>query len=580
MAKSSIFQRLFPVSKRDDGNLSPSSVENGGVMEPGVAAAFGPDGMPSSDLSRAVACATGGEVMLRRLPTERLEQYEVLRTMATDPTIDSAIKMHLSQALAPRQDTGEIIQISGVEGDDDHIVADLRDTFAPMVNREVMRWAYTAALFGFNPLRVYGEPGKGVSIVRDDYYTHPFFTRRFERAGQLVGWSSRWQQTASGSNGKGMITLMEPWKFVEIRMPDWTTNIAREPIRHAGDVFDIGSDDYMSEGFVEAQDYGCSLVKTAYEPWIDLQEAILSLNMSRKNASNIERLIGVQTGKLNPQKAAQYLNTISAQMHKTARAQAEKSIRKGYVQTIWNHIIPIFSAGQGQLDISTLEGKPDIAYIEDIKFHVNRLGSAIGIDPSLLGFGEQLSGGLGDGGFFRMSVMAAMKAQAVRTAVHTMLDRLFEIHVALKYNKVFLETEKPWQISFHSLNTAIAKEYADERDRAATFGMTVTQLMQMINPNLGNVDINEFQRWLFIDLLRVDEDRADTILKKISQEEAEQALPGEGGDEFGGDEPGGLGPLDPSEDGEDEQPVTESAARLKAAILETLTELEAEKHAH
>lgn len=577
MARTSIIQKLFPAARRDDQAVSPASVESGGVMEPGVNwALIGPDGLPSADLSRAVACATDGEVMLRRLPTERLEQYEVLRSMALDPTIDSAIKMHLTHALAAKQDTGEIIEINAVSGaDDDAIVEDLRNTFSAMLNRNLQKWTYTAALLGYNPLRVYGAPGKGVELLRDDYYTHPYFTRRFERAGQLVGWSSRWQQTASGSNGKGMITLMEPWKFVEIRMPDWTTNIAREPIRHAGDTFDIANDNYMAEGFVEAQDYGCSIVKTAYEPWIDLQEAILSLNMSRKNASNIERLIGVQTGKLNPQKAAQYLNTISAQMSKTARAQAQKSIRKGYVQTIWNHIIPIFSAGQGQLDISTLEGKPDIAYIEDVKFHVNRLGSAIGIEPALLGFGEQLSGGLGDGGFFRMSVMAAMKAQAIRVAVHSMIDRLFEIHVALKYNKVFLENEKPWQIDFHSLNTAIAKEYADERDRAATFGMTVTQLMQMINPQLGNVDVNEFQHWLFTDLLRVDDEKASKILKKISQEEAERALSGVDPMD---DPEGGLGPLDPEEDGAgEEEPVTESA-RLKAAIVNTLIELEAEKN--
>ena len=563
MAKTSIIEKLFPGVKKQDEAVSPLSVETGGVMEPGVnAALFGPDGMPTGDLGKAGACSTYGAVNLRRMPQERLEQYEVLRTMAADPTIDSGIKMHLTHALSAKSDTGEIIEINSVDGEDDEIVQDLRDTFGPMINRNLHRWAYTAALFGFNPLRLYGERGQGVSLVRDDYYTHPYFTRRFERAGQLVGWSSKWQQTAGGKASKGLVTLMEPWKFVEIRMPDWATNIHREPIRHAGDIFDIANDNYMEEGFIEAQDYGCSLIRTAYEPWIDLQESILSLNMSRKNASNVERLIGVQTGKLNPQKAAQYLNTISAQMSKTAQAQAEKSIRKGYVNTIWNHIIPIFSAGQGQLDISTMEGRPDIAYIEDVKFHVNRLGSAIGIEPALLGFGDMLSGGLGDGGFFRMSVMAAMKAQQVRVAVKNMLDRLFEIHVAWKYNKVFLDSEKPWSIGFHSLNTAIAKEYAEERDRAATFAMTVTQLMQMVNPNLGTVDINEFQRWMFVDLLRVDDEKASLILKKIEQ--SAQEGDGEGEDDGYSEE--------------DDGGITESARsnKLRAAILETLADLEAD----
>lgn len=573
MAKTSIIQTLFPGSKKDDATISPAQVESGGLVDPSLGTGFiGPDGLPSADLGRAVSCATGGEVQLRRMPTDRLSQYEVLRTMATDPTIDSGLKMHITHALSARQDTGEIVEIvaeSGKPGD--KYVKDLRDTFGAQINRNIQQWAYTAALFGFNPIRVYGSPGKGVELLRDDYYTHPFFVRRFERAGQLVGWSSRWQQSAAN---RGMVTMMPPWAFVDIRMPQWSSDISREPVRFSGDRFDISSDDYMGEGFVEAQDYGASIIKTAYEPWVDLQEAILSLNMSRKRASTVERLIGVQTGKLNPQKAAQYLNTISAQVSKTARAQGESSLRRGFVQTIWNHLIPIFSSGQGQLDISTLEGKPDIAYIEDIKFHINRLGSAIGIEPSLLGFGDNLSGGLGDGGFFRLSIMAAMKAQAIRTAVQNFLDRLFEIHIALKYNKVFLEGEKPWRIQFHSLNTAIAKEYATEREQSAAFGTAVTQLMQLINPQLGNVDVNEFQRWIFTDLLRVGDEKASKILKEVDQDEAEKILAQSGG--FGEQ------PIDSSGDnvgGGGGETITESInPALKAAIIQTLAELEAENY--
>jgi len=565
MAKESIIYKLFGGAKKDDLQVGTTQVEAGGYSDPSLMASLsGIDGLPLQDLSSAVSCATGGEVKLRRLPFDRLQQYEVFRTMASDPTIDSGLKMHITHALAASQDTGKIIEIvSDGNAQNDKIVKDLRDTFEAKINSDIQRWAYTAGLFGFNPIRVYGEQGKGVELLRSDYYTHPYFVKRFERAGQTVGWSSRWQQTNSGSNGRGMITMMPPWSFVDIRMPQWGSDISREPIRFAGDIFDMANDAYMNEGFVETQDYGASIIKTAYEPWIDLQEAILSLNMSRKKASVVERLIGVQTGKLNPQKAAQYLNTISAQVSKTAKAQAQSSLRRGYVQTIWNHLIPIFSAGQGQLDISTLEGKPDIAYIEDIKFHINRLGSSIGIEPSLLGFGEQMSGGMGDGGFFRVSVMAAMKAQAIRTAVMVFLDRLFEIHVALKYNKVFLENEKPWKIKFHSLNTAIAKEYAAEREQAAAFGTSVTQLMQLINPQLGNVDINEFQHWIFTDLLRVTDEKAEKILKKVDQNEAEQILAQSGG--FGEQ------PL-PEGNGE---AITES---LKETIIQTLAELEAEKY--
>ena len=525
--KPFLLKKLFPASQKNDDSVSPVSVESGGVQEPGLGAfASGIAGLPSSDIVSSVENATNGNVQLRRMPVDRLEQYDILRAMASDPTIDSAINMHITHALSSKSETGEIVEITG-EGE---IVDDIRQVFGKMLNENLTQWTYTAAVFGFNPLRVYGKQGQGVTLVRDDYYTHPYFTRRFERAGQTVGWSSKYQQNIGLK--KGMITMMEPWKFVDIRIPDQSTNIIREPIRHSNDTFDIGNDDYMNEGFIEASDYGTSLIKTAYEPWVDLQEAILSLNMSRKKASNVERLIGVQVGKLNPQKAAQYLNTVSRQMNKTAEAQAQKSLKQGYVKTVWNHIIPIFGMGQGQMDISTLEGHPDIAHIEDIRFHINRLGGAVGIDPAMLGFGDMLSGGMGEGGYLRMSIQAALRAQQIRTAVATMIDNLFEIHVAMKYNKVFLDADKPWGIKFNSVSTAIAREETEERERSSQFAMTVVQVMQMINPQLENVKQEEFQEWVLTSLLKLSEAEAEEISKKVIPSEDDEEDDEEDSDDF------------------------------------------------
>ncbi|MGP9633768.1 portal protein [Halomonas sp. AOP43-A1-21] len=525
--KGSVWTELFRASHADDLETSPLSVQSGGVASstPGSGASSMLDGESGGmvDAKEGVKSAPDGNLLIRRMPVSRLEKYATLRLMGKDPTIDSALKMHLSHALSSNPETGEIISIDSVDGNDhEEIVEDLRNSFKALLNANLEKWAYGACLLGWQPLRVYGEQGVGVTQVRHDYYTLPDFTSRFERVGNLAGFASSWQQLTGHERSKGILRLMAPWSYVEIKLPNWQLDhFNREPHRHNGDTFSIDSDDWKGEGYIESQDYGTSLIETAFEPWTDLQEAILSLNMSRKNAANVERLIGVQTGKLNPQKAAEYLNTIGGQMQKASTAQAKQSLRKGYVQTVWNHIIPIFSAGQGQLDISTVEGKPDIADIADVNFHVNRLGGAIGIEPALLGFGEQMSGGMGDGGFFRVSVMAAMKANMVRTAVEAMIQRLFDIHIAYKYGKVFTASDRPWQVRFHSLNTAIAREQAEESERQVQFATSVTSLMQMIDPMLGNVKTNEFQNWLLTDLMKVDEEKAKRFLadvKKVAPE--------------------------------------------------------------
>jgi len=573
-AKGSVWSQIFGASRPDDMDTSPLSVQSGGTASttPGAGANSLLDDVEKGLESQreAVKSAPDGNLLIRRMPVYRLEKYATLRTMAKDPTIDSALKMHISQALAAKPDTGEIVTIESRDGkDDDAVVQDLRETFKSMLNNNLEKWAYGAALLGWQPLRVYGKEGVGVTQVRHDYYTLPDFTSRFERVGNLAGFASAWQQLTGQEKSKGMLRLMPPWSYVEIKMPNWgLDHFNREPHRHNGDVFSIDNEDWENEGYIESQDYGTSLVETAYEPWVDLQEAILSLNMSRKNAANVERLIGVQTGKLNPQKAAQYLNTIGEQMRKTSQAQAEHSLRKGYVQTVWNHIIPIFSTGQGQLDISTVEGKPDIAEIEDIKFHVNRLGSAVGVEPSLLGFGEQMSGGLGDGGFFRMSVMAAMKSAMIRTAVENMIHRLFEIHVAYKYGKVYSDAERPWKINFHSLNTAIAREQSEEAERHAQLATTITSLLQMIDPMLGNVEPNAYQRWLLADLIKIDDAKVEEMLAKIDKAKGDpNAGQGPGGGPPGaGGAPGGP----PGAINEDARDTHDD--HFKAAVYEAVSE--------
>jgi len=403
-------------------------------------------------------------------------------------------------------------------------------------------------LNGISFARVYGERNKGVELVRSDYYTHPQFIKMYEQAGQLAGFTAAYQNT---NQRVGYILLMEPWKFVAFRIPIWRIETDTEPARLDGSIFDISSDDYRAESIIESQNYGASLIETAFGPWLDLQDAIISLNMSRKNAARLERMVGVNTGKLSPQRAAQYLNTIAGQMLKANEAKARESLRRGYVQTVVNHLIPIFGDGKGRLDIASIEGNPNLDGLADIDFHVKRLGSALGIDPALLGFGEMLSGGLGDGGFFRISVLAAIKATMLRRAILSGLESLFDIHVAYKYGKAFLPGEKPWRIVFNSVSSALEREERENMEGRVTFATMMGQLIQIIDAEFTSVDRNALANFMFTDIMKIDEEKFRQMFPgKITGPVGES-------DEY----PEALG-----EDEEDE--ITESAGmkRLKSVV--------------
>ncbi len=124
-----VFDGLYP------GFASTSSREAGMVDLPGSGGAYFP-GFSARDgtlhtfeetLAQGVFSSEEAQ-LIRFLPKERLARYVALELMAEDPTIDSAIKMHMAHALSARSDSGQVISIESITDDKNPIANDLRDT--------------------------------------------------------------------------------------------------------------------------------------------------------------------------------------------------------------------------------------------------------------------------------------------------------------------------------------------------------------------------------------------------------------------------------------------------------------------
>lgn len=461
----------------------------------------------------------GDELPMRRvLPEERSARYAVLRLMARDPTIDSAVKMHISNALSSKSDTVDSVFIKEADGNEksDKIVADLRAALMPIINKDLNEWARKAAVYGSCFARIYGEQGVGIKNVRCDFYTHPRFIQKYEKAGRLAGFTASYQGTSSHSR---QLRLLPPWTFVGFEIPEWWDCESVEPINVGGIPVDLAVEDAGIEGLVESQEYGTSLIATAYGPWMDLLDAICSLKMSRRNAARLERIIGVNTGRLDPERASRYLDLISERLIGASNEIQTQSYLRGNVQTVVNHVIPNF-AEKGGVQIDAVQGTPDINGLEDVLFHVKRLGSAIGVDPSLLGFGDMMSGALGDGGFFRMSVMAAAKANLLRKAIKNGIHRLCEIHVAYKYGKVFVPDECPWTIGFNAVNTAIEREEQETMESRANLAGGIIGALGTIDQEFSLADKRELIKSIW-KLMRLNDEEFDRVFPPQKQKEAE-----------------------------------------------------------
>lgn len=122
---------------------------------------------------------------------------------------------------------------------------------------------------------------------------------------------------------------------------------------------------------------------------------------------------------------------------------------------------------------------------------MKHLGGALGVDPSLLGFGDMLSGGLGDGGFFRVSVLAAVKANLIRAAIRDGLNQICQIHCAYRYGKVDVPGTEPWSIRFNSVSSAIKREEAETQEKLAGIAGGIVQVLAAVDQDFSIADKRE-----------------------------------------------------------------------------------------
>ncbi|MFI3273250.1 portal protein [Vibrio sp.] len=504
--KQSLLSRLYHGLKPSDQEGLNELPENGSYDDP--------SGL--RDILKDDDDNSGAETntLITPFPSNRAEGYVTFDRMALDPTIDSALKMHVANALSAKTDTGEIIFIQSAKDTDDKIVADLRNTVGKWLNEYTESIAYQTAKYGINYVRPYMEQGKGIVHIRYDHYTHPAYIKQYERAGLPCGFTSKYQRVLER---EGIIKLMVPWRYVAFKIPKWGDhgNNYVEPLRINPLAFDIDDDDFMNEEPIESQDYGSSLIRTAHDPWTDLNEATLALNQSRQNAAKRDRFITIQTGNKNPSLAAKYYNTIMTQLKRKLHLSSRRSALRGHISTIDNHVLPVPADGSGSVNIQTEQSEVNISAIEDVNFHVNRLCSALGADKSLLGFTDDMSGGLGEGGWWTQSMIAAIKANQIRRAVKMGAERLCELHVLMKWGKVYTETDKPWRLEFNSLNNVLEREEATARDSRAMFATSVLTMMQMLDPEMNKFDFNKTANWLFTDVMRVNEDTFKGLIKAV-----------------------------------------------------------------
>ncbi len=454
------------------------------------------------------------------LPGERLQKYNILETMAKSPTISTALNIHIAHALAPSKKTGQAFILSPKDGSDAEAVSrceELTADLGAMINDGLPSWAMIMAIFGVSYVRPYAEQGRGITGIESSYYTLPHFVQEFYRGSQLVGFSGDY--ILDTHSLRRVIT--EPWNLVSMKNPYWTPQHKVIPVSYGTKGYSLLSDQ-ADKPLMETQNYGTSFLEYSYEPYLNLCASLAALKSTRNNAAKIDRLIALTTNTLDPVNAANYTRGVSQALKRHSDLVAQRSINANAIPTVLNHLIPVMGDGKNGITIDTQSIPADISGIEDVMFHLRQLAASLGIDATMLGWADQMSGGLGEGGWQQTAIQAALRANWLRQAAQRTIYRLLDIHLAYKYGKVYTETNRPYDVQFNSMNTAIQEEENRELDARANFVAVISQIMDQIqnNPKLAGSDA--FMRYLFTEQLHIDDDTLNTMIKEFKANESEQ----------------------------------------------------------
>lgn len=474
--------------------------------------------------------------------------YRCYQDMASDPVISSALRLHVTSALGGHESRGEMVFIEpapSVKGDKkmEAMVASIATDLQDLFNRIAPQIALNGVLFGDGYGRVYSEPGAGVRDVYVDELVLPPLIQPYERANTTVGYVV--------SGGPQQFERLSVLQMARMRMPRlfyvpqdriswrlWRTALKTDRVEELPVLPALAGGSFLDGSEKAYQKFAASWAGLTGQRVRDsIRQTFITVNqesMSKKQRSLLSASLA---------RALTATNTYITSMVEANTVPLTELF----------HFLPVF----GEKQMVQLNERASSAAsganltIDDVMMNARFLAGALGLDLSMLGFSDQLSGGLGDGGFFRTSAQSAERARMVRTSLAEALNHIIAIHVLQKHGLDF-GNSRPWQVQFFggisAFETEKARTQADKMNASAVAVQTFAQMKEL------GMDA-EAMETLMTTMMGLDAAEAKLYakaLEKAAKEAAKLQAQQAGGDggPFGGNIGGGGDEGEPLNDGQ------------------------------
>jgi len=403
----------------------------------------------------------------------RQSVYEIWQEMEADAICSTAMMLLTTAALGRHENTGQSVYIEKkpeIAGNKklEALVDSISSELTPQFNKVAFTAGYIGANFGDAYARIYSD-SRGVTDIYTGELVRPMLVQPFERGSKTVGYAIY--------VGDRNFERLNVSQMARMQMPR-TQWVPQMGVVEKSMKLNLTMDDVDNLPLMPAM-AGGSLLYNAEVSYNNLNNSIRGLVAQRWKATLNHNIVGVQMDGMT--KAQQKLFYTSVEdMYRAVKKVVDDAIKNNQpIADSITSILPMF--GDKQL-VSLSQGvtSTQTITIDDVMFHAKMLSGALGVDLSMLGFAEMLSGGLGDGGAFRVSSQMAERASIIRVALGDFFNQIVDIHTLKKYGVVFPEGERPWKINFYGSISALEAEHQRTKTDSMNAGLIIAQTIQLM----------------------------------------------------------------------------------------------------
>lgn len=454
----------------------------------------------------------------------RAQQYSKIQELEGDGVISSAIGLMVTAALGGHETTGEVVFIEkkpNITPQQEAMLDDIKAQLEPLINRCIWSVCYEGATYGDMYTRIYAEDGKGVQSLLTNEITHPTRIVPYERGGLTVGYYlSGANALGNGRTKDNAKLVLNPFQMARFKMP--RTSLSDEfstiSMVTAEKIVEEITTDKLSDLPVRPSRVGGSLITKAVQNAYENYAITLSGMTTQRLIDSMDESIITYTIDGDLQRREMFKKSLEDVFKKSKVfidkiAFGTQGERNQALLARKRYLVPVSSDGRQSVSDAGVGGSKRAGgstTIEDVMTNARLLSGALGVDLSLLGFADQMAGGLGEGGFFRTSAQVAERARIIRAAATDYIEQVIQAHIASKYGAFFDEKDKFWDVNFFGSIAALEAERRDTMNTSMMAGATMIQTLQQAK----DIGMSENAMVLFLTRqMMVDEDLAKEYVK-------------------------------------------------------------------